>query len=197
MNKLEKIILLFCFLITLISCDNDDYQHREHPNVGYYILTKYESKTPIHLFNENEAHTNFSEAWIEPSHWFHDREALGFLHRGDGTDKMGISYMVPAYKFSPWPFDVSIVTAQIHLDKEFSQNVTHIDISQSYNYTDLSDVDFLLYEEKNPALIDFEIIDDDIIHALFLMRVFDRQLNDYVIVEIEAEFLKVRGRSKD
>ena len=197
MNKLKKIILLLCFFVTIISCESDEYNPVWHQNDGVYVLTKYESKTPVHLFNENEAHTNFSEAWIEPSHWSPDREAFRFFDRSDGTNIMGISYMVPAYKFSPWPFDVSIVSAQIHLDKEFSQNVTHIDISQNYNYTDLSDIDFLLYEEKNPALIDFEIIDDNIIHALFLMRVFDRQLNDYVIVEIEAEFLKVRGRSKN
>ncbi|MCH8535610.1 MAG: hypothetical protein LAT51_11120 [Flavobacteriaceae bacterium] len=189
--------LILVTILIFISCESDDYSPVWHQNDGVYVLTKYESETPVHLFNDFEAHTDFSEAWIEPSHWTPDREAFRFFDRSDGTNIMGISYMVPAYKFSPWPFGVSIVSAQIHLDKEFSQNVTYIDISQSYNYTDLSDIDFLLYEEKNPALLEFEIIDDDIIHALFLMRVFDVKLNEYVYVEIEAEFLKVRGRNKD
>lgn len=195
----------FLFTISLAflvsSCESyDDNIPESHQNVGAYVLTKYESRTPIYLFNDLEAHTDFREAWIEPGFWIPESESFIFSDYLDENENfmVGISYQLPTYRGYPWPFDVGIVSARFQLESKNSSTVVGgIDLSQSYNFTDLSDVDFILYEEMSPAIIEIEIIDENIIQALFLLRVLDQQLNEHVIVEVEAEFLKVRGRYRD
>ena len=199
MKHFFLLAISLAFLVS--SCESyDDNIHQSHQNVGAYVLTKYESRTPIYLFNDSEAHTDFREAWIEPGFWIPESESFTFSDYLDEHDNfmVGISYQLPTYRGYPWPFDVGIVSARFQLESKNSSTVVGgIDLSQSYNFTDLSDVDFILYEEMNPAIIEIEIIDENIIQALFLLRVLDQQLNEHVIVEVEAEFLKVRGRYRD
>lgn len=195
-------LLTISLAFLVFSCESyDDNIPQQHQNVGAYVLTKYEARTPVYLFNESEAHTDFREAWIEAEgFWIPESEAFRFSDYLDEHDHfmVGISYQLPTYRGYPWPFDVGIVSARFQLESRHSLTVVGgIDLSQSYNFTDLSDVDFILYEEMNPAIIEIEIIDENIIQALFLLRVFDQQLNEHVVVEVEAEFLKVRGRYRD
>lgn len=197
----QKFILIISLFFLFYSCQSiDDNVPKPHQNQGAYVLTKYESRTPVHLFNDLETHTDFREAWIEPSFWNPDYEALIFNDYLDENDNfmVGLSYQLPAYKGPPWPFDVGIVSARFQLESQNSLTVVgNIDLFQSYNFTNLSDIDFILYEEMNPAIIEIKIINENIIQALFLLRVLDQELNEHVIVEVEAEFLKIRGMLKD
>ncbi|GGE35928.1 hypothetical protein [Psychroflexus planctonicus] len=195
---MKKLTLLFVSFF-LLSCSDDTVGYYEHQNVGAYVLTKYEAKTPIYILNNQEAETDLLAVWNLPdlALWNTDWEALNFIW--STSNKTDISLNLPVYKERPGQafFSHGILRVGILLEEKYSNEIVHLDISQSYNYTDLSDEDFLMYEDLEPVPLEINIIDEEHIHATFLLRLFDHQKDDFVVTEVDAEFLKVRGRYRD
>lgn len=195
---MKKLTLLFVSFF-LLSCSDDTVGDYEHQNVGAYVLTKYEAKTPVYILNNQEAETDLLAVWNLPDFalWNTDWEALRFS--SSPALEPSFTFNLPVYRERPnfAFFTHGILSIKVFFDEKYSNEIVHLDISQSYNYTDLSDEDFLMYEEMVPVPLEIKIIDEEHIHVTFLLRLFDHQKDDFVVTEVDAEFLKVRGRYRD